>query len=74
VAARHLLLDLAGVLCGFDSTARLEGLATVSRFETAESDERLYGSGIVDRWPAASWMPSAFKACCASSRTELRQP
>jgi glucose-1-phosphatase len=49
VAARHLLLDLAGVLCGFDSTARLERLAAVSRLETAEVDERLYGSGIVDR-------------------------
>ena len=49
VAARHLLLDLAGVLCRFDSTARLERLAAVSRLETAEVDERLYGSGIVDR-------------------------
>ena len=49
VAARHLLLDLAGVLCEFDSTARLERLAAVSRLETAEVDERLYGSGIVDR-------------------------
>jgi putative hydrolase of the HAD superfamily len=49
VAARHLLLDLAGVLCGFDSTARLERLAAVSRLEAAEVDERLYGSGIVDR-------------------------
>jgi hypothetical protein len=49
VAARHLLLDLAGVLCRFDSTARLERLAAASRLETAEVDERLYGSGIVDR-------------------------
>ena len=49
MAARHLLLDLAGVLCRFDSTARLERLAAASRLETAEVDERLYGSGIVDR-------------------------
>lgn len=49
VAARHLLLDLAGVLCGFDSTARLERLAAVSGLEAAEVDDRLYGSGIVDR-------------------------
>jgi FMN phosphatase YigB (HAD superfamily) len=49
VAARHLLLDLAGVLCGFVSTARLEHLAAVSGLETAEVDERLYGSGIVDQ-------------------------
>jgi putative hydrolase of the HAD superfamily len=49
VAARHLLLDLAGVLCRFDSTARLGRLAAASRLETAEVDERLYGSGIVDR-------------------------
>ena len=49
MAARHLLLDLAGVLCEFDSTARLERLAAVSGLETAEVDERLYGSGIVDR-------------------------
>ena len=49
VAARHLLLDLAGVLCGFRSAARLERLAAASRLETAEVDERLYGSGIVDR-------------------------
>jgi FMN phosphatase YigB (HAD superfamily) len=49
VAARHLLLDLAGVLCGFDSGARLERLAAVSRLDTAEVDERLYGSGIVDQ-------------------------
>jgi putative hydrolase of the HAD superfamily len=49
VAARHLLLDLAGVLCRFDSAARLECLAAVSRLETSEVDERLYGSGIVDR-------------------------
>jgi hypothetical protein len=31
----------SGVLCGFDSTARLERLAAVSRLETAEVDERL---------------------------------
>lgn len=49
MAARHLLLDLAGVLCRFDSAARLECLAAVSRLETSEVDERLYGSGIVDR-------------------------
>jgi FMN phosphatase YigB (HAD superfamily) len=49
VAARHLLLDLAGVLCRFDSGARLERLAAVSRLDTAEVDERLYGSGIVDQ-------------------------
>ncbi len=49
VAARHLLLDLAGVLCRFDSAARLERLAAVSGLETAEVRERLYGSGIVDR-------------------------
>lgn len=49
MAARHLLLDLAGVLCGFDSAARLERLAAASRLETAEVDERLYGSSIVDR-------------------------
>ncbi|MDQ4093088.1 MAG: HAD-IA family hydrolase [Actinomycetota bacterium] len=49
MAARHLLLDLAGVLCEFDSTARLERLGAVSRLETTEVDERLYGSGIVDR-------------------------
>lgn len=49
MAARHLLLDLAGVLCRFDPTARLGRLATASRLETAEVDERLYGSGIVDR-------------------------
>jgi len=49
VAARHLLLDLAGVLCRFDSAARLERLAAVSRLDTAEVDERLYGSGIVDQ-------------------------
>ncbi|HEX8758579.1 MAG TPA: HAD-IA family hydrolase [Pseudonocardiaceae bacterium] len=49
VAARHLLLDLAGVVCRFDSAARLERLAAVSGLETAEVDERLYGCGIVDR-------------------------
>jgi hypothetical protein len=49
VVVRHLLLDLAGVLCRFDSTARLERFAAASRLETAEVDERLYGSGIVDR-------------------------
>lgn len=49
MAAQHLLLDLAGVLCGFRSAARLERLAAASRLETAEVDERLYGSGIVDR-------------------------
>ena len=49
MAVRHLLLDLAGVLCEFDSAARLERLAAVSSLETAEVDERLYGSGIVDR-------------------------
>jgi FMN phosphatase YigB (HAD superfamily) len=49
VAARHLLLDLAGVLCRFDSGARLERLAAVSRLDSAEVDERLYGSGIVDQ-------------------------
>ena len=49
VAARHLLLDLAGVLCRFDSTARLERLAAVSGLGIHEVDERLYGSGIVDR-------------------------
>ncbi|MCU1610215.1 MAG: hypothetical protein JWM45_2131, partial [Pseudonocardiales bacterium] len=45
MVVRHLLLDLAGVLCRFDSTARLERLAAASRLETAEVDERLYGSG-----------------------------
>jgi glucose-1-phosphatase len=49
VAARHLLLDLAGVLCRFDSAARLEHLAAVSGLEITEVDQRLYGSGIVDR-------------------------
>lgn len=49
MAVRHLLLDLAGVLCRFDSAARLERLAAVSGLETGEVDERLYGSGIVDR-------------------------
>lgn len=49
MAARHLLLDLAGVLCRFDSTARLERLAAVSGLGAPEVDERLYGSGIVDR-------------------------
>jgi len=49
VAARHLLLDLAGVLCQFDSAARLERLAAVSGLETPEVDDRLYGSGIVDQ-------------------------
>ena len=49
MAARHLLLDLAGVVCRFDSAARLERLAVASGLETAEVDERLYGCGIVDR-------------------------
>jgi len=49
VAARHLLLDLAGVLCRFDSAARLERLAAVSGLKTPKVDERLYGSGIVDQ-------------------------
>ena len=49
MAVRHLLLDLAGVLCRFDSTARLDRLAAVARLETSEVDERLYGSGIVDQ-------------------------
>ena len=49
MAPRHLLLDLAGVLCRFDSGARLERLAAVSRLDSAEVDERLYGSGIVDQ-------------------------
>lgn len=49
VAARHLLLDLAGVLCRFDSAARLARLAAVSGLEPPEVDDRLYGSGIVDR-------------------------
>lgn len=43
------MLDLAGVLCRFDSAARREHLAAVSGLETAEVDKRLYGSGIVDR-------------------------
>lgn len=49
MTARHLLLNLAGVLCRFDSTARLERLAAVSGLATTEVDERLYGSGIVDK-------------------------
>jgi glucose-1-phosphatase len=49
VTVRHLLLDLAGVLCRFDAAARLERLATVSRLETSDIDERLYGCGIVDQ-------------------------
>jgi glucose-1-phosphatase len=49
VVVRHLLLDLAGVLCRFDSAARLECLAAVSGLETSEVDERLYGCRIVDQ-------------------------
>ncbi len=49
MTVRHLLLDLAGVLCRFDSAARLERLATASGLETARIDERLYGCGIVDQ-------------------------
>jgi FMN phosphatase YigB (HAD superfamily) len=49
VAVRHLLLDLAGVLCQFDSAARLERLAAASDLEIAEVDQRLYGCGIVDQ-------------------------
>jgi putative hydrolase of the HAD superfamily len=49
VAVRHLLLDLAGVLCRFDSAARLERLAAVSGLQNSEVDEQLYGCGIVDR-------------------------
>jgi glucose-1-phosphatase len=49
VALRHLLLDLAGVLCRFDSAARLDCLAAVSGLDTSEVDERLYGCGIIDQ-------------------------
>jgi putative hydrolase of the HAD superfamily len=49
VATQHLLLDLAGVLCRFDSVARIERLAAVSGLEAPEVDQRLYGCGIVDQ-------------------------
>ena len=49
MAVTHLLLDLAGVLCRFNSTARIEHLAAAACLDTAEVHERLYGSGIVDR-------------------------
>jgi FMN phosphatase YigB (HAD superfamily) len=49
MAVRHLLLDLAGVLCRFDSAARLERLAAISGLENSEVDEQLYDCGIVDR-------------------------
>lgn len=49
VTVRHLLLDLAGVLCQFDSAARLDRLAAASHLEIAEIDQRLYGCGIVDQ-------------------------
>src|SRR5689334_8128708 len=47
-AVRHLLLDLAGVLCHFDSAARIDRLAEVCGLPHDEVEARLYGSGLVD--------------------------
>jgi putative hydrolase of the HAD superfamily len=47
-AVRHLLLDLAGVLCRFDSAARIDRLAEVCGLPHDEVEARLYGSGLVD--------------------------
>ncbi len=48
-AVRHLLLDLAGVLCRFDSAARIDRLAEACGLPHDEVEARLYGSGLVDR-------------------------
>ena len=48
VRVRHLLLDLAGVLCRFDSAARIEKLAGVAGLSADDVEQRLYGSGLVD--------------------------
>jgi HAD superfamily hydrolase (TIGR01509 family) len=47
-AVRHLLLDLAGVLCRFDSSARIDRLAGTAGLDPEDVEQRLYGSGLVD--------------------------
>lgn len=46
---RHLLLDLAGVLCRFDRPARLTALAAAAGRPFEEVEEAVYGSGLVER-------------------------
>jgi FMN phosphatase YigB (HAD superfamily) len=45
---RHLLLDLAGVLCSFDPELRIRRLAHAAGLSSDDVEQRLYGSGLVD--------------------------
>ena len=46
----HLLVDLAGVVCGFDPTTRSRAMAAAAGSTPEQVDEALYGSGLVDAW------------------------
>ncbi|WP_127784139.1 HAD-IA family hydrolase [Rhodococcus sp. X156] len=48
MAPTHLLMDLAGVLAGFDRAPRVAALAQLAGLSEDEVHRRLYGSGFVD--------------------------